>query len=151
MLKKTISYTDYDGNERKEDFYFNLTKAEIIEWLRSTDGSYTLDKYMERIAKEKNGRKIIETFKDIIWRSYGEKSLDGRRFIKSDEVKLAFTETEAYSILFTELVTDAKKAADFMNAIVPLDLVEEIKKIMEENPDGIPDELKDYIPDISKS
>lgn len=145
MLKKTIKYVDYNGEERNEDFYFNLSKAEIIEWISSTNGGYTLDKYLEHIAKKRNSKEVMETFKDLIWRSYGEKSLDGRRFIKSEEVKLNFFETEAYSILYTELVTDAKKASEFINGIIPQDLAKEIQKIVSENPEGIPDEMKDYL------
>lgn len=145
MLKKTIEFVDYDGNKRKEDHYFNLNKAELIEWL-TTSGDYTLDKVLLRIAKERNGRKIMETFKDLIYRSYGEKSLDGRRFIKSEEVKANFMETEAYSKLFVEICSDAKKAAEFINGLIPKDLAEEVEKAFRENPDGIPEELKDYIP-----
>lgn len=145
MLKKTIKYTDYDGNEREEDFYFNLTKAEILDWMMGTDGNYTIDKYLEKIVQAQNGREIIDTFKDIIWRSYGEKSLDGRRFIKNNEIKDAFVETEAYSQLFTELVTDASKAAAFVNGIIPQDVANEIANIMRDNPNGIPDNMKDYV------
>lgn len=145
MLKKTIKFIDYNGEERIEDFYFNLTKAEIIEWISSTEGGYTLDQYLEHIAKKRNVKEVMESFKDLIWRSYGEKSLDGRRFIKNDEVKLNFFETEAYSILYTELVTDAKKASEFINGIIPQDMATEITKILSENPDGISDEMKDYL------
>lgn len=145
MLKKTITFTDYNGTERKEDFFFHLSKADILEWVSSTDGDYTIDEYLKRIYKEHNGKKIMETFKDLIYRSYGEKSLDGRQFIRTEEVKRKFMETEAYSVLFTELVTDAKKAAAFFNGIIPPDLAKEISEIVKNNPDGIPDEMKDYL------
>lgn len=120
MLKKTITYTDYDGNERTEDFYFNLSKAEIMEMELSTTGGLT--KMIEKIVAEQDGKKIIEVFKDLVLKSYGEKSADGRRFIKNDEIREAFSQTEAYSDLFMKLATDADEAADFVNGIVPANL-----------------------------
>lgn len=146
MYKRIFEYTDYEGNIRKEECYFNLNKSEIIKWL-STTGDYTLDRVIERLSKERNGKKIIEIFEDLIKASYGKKSLDGRRFVKNDEVWNDFYQTEAYDMLFTELVTDAKKAADFINKIIPQDLAKEVGKIVKDNPDGIPDDLKEYLVD----
>lgn len=143
MLKKTITYEDYDGVKRTEDFYFNLNKAEVIKWM-TTSGDYTLDKVLERLSKERNGKKIMEIFEDLIHLSYGRKSIDGRKFEKTEEIWNDFYQTEGYSVLFTELVTDAKKAADFVNRIIPKDLADEVEKIIKENPDGIPAELRDY-------
>lgn len=117
MLKKTITYTDYNGTTRKEDFYFNLTQAEVTELEVSVEGG--LVEMINRIVAAQNGKVIIETFKDIILRAYGEKSPDGRRFIKNQEVRDAFAQTEAYSNLFMELATDAKAASEFFNGIVP--------------------------------
>lgn len=117
MLKKTITYTDYNGTTRKEDFYFNLTQAEVTELEVSVEGG--LVERINRIVAAQNGKVIIETFKDIILRAYGEKSPDGRRFIKNQEVRDAFAQTEAYSNLFMELATDAKAASEFVNGIVP--------------------------------
>lgn len=117
MLKKTITYIDYDGNERTEDFYFNLTKAECAEMELSADGG--LSKMMEKIVAEKDNKRIIEIFKSIVLKAYGEKSPDGRRFVKSDELRDAFMQTEAYSDLFMELATNADAAAAFVNGIVP--------------------------------
>lgn len=117
MLKKTIVYTDYNGTTRKEDFYFNLTQAEVTELEVSVEGG--LVEMINRIVAAQNGKVIIETFKDIILRAYGEKSPDGRRFIKNQEVRDAFAQTEAYSNLFMELATDAKAASEFVNGIVP--------------------------------
>lgn len=117
MLKRTITYTDYNGEERTEDFFFNLTKAEIIELELSVSGG--LENLLDTIIKTKDAPKIIENFKKIILKAYGVKSADGRRFIKNDEVRDDFAQTEAYSILFTELATDADAAAKFVNGIVP--------------------------------
>ena len=117
MLKKTITYTDFDGNERTEDFYFNLTKAELTEMELSEQGG--LQKVIERISAEKDSKKILEIFKKLILDAYGEKSIDGKRFIKSQELKDGFMQTNAYSDLFIELANDADKAADFINAIIP--------------------------------
>lgn len=146
MLKKDVKFTDFDGNVREESHYFNLNKAEIIKWL-TTSGEYTLDKVLERIALERNGKKIMETFDDLMRLSYGRKSLDGRKFEKSEEIWNDFKDTEAYSIIFTELVTDAKKSADFISGVIPKDMADEIVKIMKENPSGIPDNLKEYLPE----
>ena len=121
MLKKTITYTDFDGNERTEDFYFNLTQAELTEMNCSSAGG--LQKTIEKIVKEEDGKKIIEMFKDVILRSYGEKSLDGRRFIKTQEIRDAFSQTQAYSELFMELATNADSASAFINGITPVNKV----------------------------
>lgn len=117
MLKLTRSYIDYNGLSRTEDFYFNLTQAEVTEMELSVDGG--LVEMITRIVAAKDGKRIIALFKDIVLRAYGEKSPDGRRFIKNQEVRDAFAQTEAYSDLFMELATDAQKAADFVNGIVP--------------------------------
>ena len=117
MLKKTITYIDFDGNDRTEDFYFNLTKAEVAEMELSADGGLT--KFLNKIVAEKDSKKIVEMFKSLILKSYGEKSLDGRRFIKNQEVRDSFMQTEAYSQLFMTLATDANAAQAFVNGIVP--------------------------------
>lgn len=117
MLKKTITYVDFNGIERKEDFYFNLSKAEITEMELSTDGG--LVERINRIVAAKDVPEIIKVFKQLILDSYGEKSLDGKRFIKSKELSEAFSQTNAYSILFMELAVDDVAAAEFINGIVP--------------------------------
>lgn len=117
MLKKNIKYVDYDGNARAEDFYFNLNKAEVIELQLGTVGGLT--KTLEKIVQEKDASRIIEYFKTLILKAYGEKSADGRRFIKSQELRDAFEQTEAYSELFIELASDAKMAAEFINGVLP--------------------------------
>lgn len=117
MLKKTITYTDYNGVERTEDHYFNLSKAEIAEMELSVKGGYT--EMISAIVKEKDTPSIMKIFKEFIIRAYGKKSPDGRRFEKSEEISKDFLETEAYSTLLMELLSDAKAAADFINAIIP--------------------------------
>ena len=144
MLKKTIKYEDYEGNLREEDFYFNLNKAEVIKWL-TTSGDYTLDKVLIQLSNERNGKEIMKIFEDLIHLSYGVKSLDGRKFIKSEELWEDFHQTEAYSELFSELVMDAEKASDFVNKVIPKTLANDIAKTLSENPEGIPDEIKDYM------
>lgn len=146
MLKRVIEFTDYDGNKRKESHYFNMNEAEVIKWLTTT-GEYTLDKVILRLSQERNGKKIMEIFDGLIELSYGRKSLDGRKFEKSKEIYEDFSQTEAYSKLFVELVTDAKKAADFVNAVIPEDLASSVTKIMQENKDGLPAEIVDYVPE----
>lgn len=117
MLKKTITYIDYDDNKRTEDFYFNLTKAELTEMEMSHDGG--LVKALNQLIATQDHKRIIEIFKDLILKAYGIKSLDGKRFVKSQEIKDSFAQTEAFSELFMELATDANSAATFVNGIIP--------------------------------
>lgn len=124
MLKKNITYSDYNGVERKEDFYFNLSKAELMEMEMSTAGG--LAERINKIVATQDSVAIMQIFKDLILRAYGEKSADGKRFMKSKELSEAFAQTEAYSILFMELATDADAAAKFVNGIVPADVAKQI-------------------------
>jgi len=117
MLKKTITYRDFNDNERTEDFYFNLTAAEITEMEMSTTGG--LAEMIQQIVKAQDMPAILKVFKDLVLRSYGVKSADGRRFIKSEEISKEFAQTNAYSQLFMELAGDAEKASAFVNGIVP--------------------------------
>ena len=126
MLKKVISYTDYDGNERKETFYFNLSKAEIAEMELSTSGG--LAQSIQRVIDTQDNPKIVAIFKDLILRSYGEKSPDGKRFIKSKELSEGFSQTEAYSELFIELASNADAASAFINGIIPPEIAKEVAK-----------------------
>lgn len=126
MLKKTIKYVDYDNNEREEDFYFNLSQAELTTMQMSEVGG--LEKKLDNIVKAQDAPRIMEMFRDIIRRSYGVKSPDGRRFVKSEALSDEFEQTEAYSILFMELCTNAEAAAAFVQGILPKDLAEEVKK-----------------------
>lgn len=120
MLKKVIKYTDYDGSERTGTYYFNLNKAELMEMQFSIEGG--LQQMIEKVIESQDTKRIMEMFKDFILRSYGEKSPDGNRFIKSKELSEAFAQTEAYSELFMELASDEKAATEFFNGIIPAEL-----------------------------
>lgn len=124
MLKKTITYTDYDGVERTEDFYFNFTEAELMEWQLVTNGGLT--NYVQKIVDAKDQPRLITLFKELLLKAYGIKSEDGRRFIKSEKISEEFSQNPAYSILYMELVTDDKLAADFVNGIIPAKLSEQV-------------------------
>lgn len=125
MYKIREKYEDYDGNERVEEFYFNLTKAEITDMELTTEGG--MSAMLNRIIAAKDTSKLIAVFKDLILRSYGQKSPDGRRFIKSDELTKEFTETPAYSQIYIRLATDDKAATEFVNNVIPKDLQKEVK------------------------
>lgn len=119
MVKKTILYTDFNGNDRKEDFYFNLTDAEVAEIEMSTTGG--LSEMITRIVNAQDTPAIIKVFKDLILKAYGEKSDDGKKFIKvKNGIPLSedFAQTEAFSVLFMELATDANKASEFFNSLI---------------------------------
>ena len=117
MLVKEITYTDYDGYERTEKFYFNFTKAELIQWDAKSPGG--LKNHLEKMVSERDVKRIFETFEEIILAAYGVKSEDGKRFIKSKEISEEFKQTEAYSVLFMELIKDEMSMANFVNVIVP--------------------------------
>lgn len=123
MIKKTIAYEDYNGNERKEDFYFNLSKAEVMEMEMSTTGG--LAEMIQRVVAAQDQVSIIKIFKDLILKAYGVKSPDGKRFIKSKELSDEFSQTEAYSQLFMELATNADAAAEFVNGTVPANMAKQ--------------------------
>lgn len=117
MIKETVTYRDFNGVERTEDFYFNLTEAELTELEYGVEGG--MKAILEKIIAEKDQKKIMEYFKKIVLMAYGEKSLDGRRFVKSDEIRNGFAPTEAYSIIFKKLSSDANAATKFMKGVLP--------------------------------
>ena len=117
MLKKTITYTDYDGLERTEEFRFNLTKAELVDMELTTAGTFS--ETMKRIIAEKDIIRIAKLFKELLLKSYGVKSDDGKRFIKSQELSEAFSQTEAYSDLYIELLSNPEEAAKFFAEVAP--------------------------------
>lgn len=116
MNKETITYTDLNGVERTEDFWFNLSKPEIVKMESSVKGGY--DAQLKSIAASNDGALIMGFFEDFIKSSYGIKSDDGRRFMKSEEISRSFVETPAYEVLFERLVTDADAAGNFVNKVM---------------------------------
>jgi hypothetical protein len=126
VLKKTITFPDLDGNEVTDDFYFHLSKAELVEMEVSHGGG--MRQYLTSIIESGNGGMIIAAFKEILAKAYGKRSADGRSFLKSDQYTMEFLGSEAYSKLFMELVTDAQASAEFVNGIMPADLVAEAEK-----------------------
>lgn len=117
MIKESITWTDYDGQERTEDFYFNLTQAEVVEMNLAIPGG--LEKLLKDMIDTKDVPKLAEYFKTIICKAYGKKSPDGRKFMKSKEILEDFTSTEAYSIFYMGLATDADRASNFVNKVLP--------------------------------
>ena len=117
MIKETVTYTDFNGNERTDSFYFNLTEAELVELEVGVEGG--LKAILEKIIKEDDQRQIMEYFKKIVLMAYGEKSADGRYFEKSDKIRNGFAPTEAYSKIFMKMSTDANAASKFIKGILP--------------------------------
>lgn len=132
MLVKTIEYTDYNGNPQKDTLYFNMTKAEIAAMQVRMDGKF-ID-YLKELVDGNKIEKIFEYFRDIVLDAYGEKSEDGKRFYKTPELRKDFEASIAFSELFSELMTDAKKVSDFTRAILPpdfqnIELPEDVKSL----------------------
>ena len=127
MYKKTVTYEDYNGLERTEDFYFNFNKAELIEMNLTVEGG--LPGMVDRIVKAKDQTSIVKIFKDLVCKAYGVKADDGKRFKKSEEITREFIESPAYSIIFMELAFDDVAAAEFVNGIIPSDLADELRKL----------------------
>lgn len=131
MLKRTIKFEDFDGNECTEDFYFNISKPEMIELEVDNPKGFTA--WMQGIIAAKDHKVLIEQFKRIVLLAYGEKSEDGRLFVKNDEIKNNFANSAAYISLFTELATNDDTAADFLLSILPKDMTEESRKKLDED------------------
>lgn len=142
MLKKTISYEDFNGDAVSEDYFFHLSKAELVELELSHQGG--LSEALKRIVDSEDGKAIIAEFKNIILSSYGQRSADGKRFIKNQQLRDEFESTEAYSTLFMELVLNAESAIEFINGVIPTDMVEEAAKLA--NPDIKPVESVSVTP-----
>ena len=117
MVKKTITYTDYDGNERTEDFYFNLSNAEVMEANLNMEGG--LKAYIEQIIAAKDQLKLVKLFKEVLMMSVGKKSPDGRLFLKNDQIRAEFEASPAYSKIYMGLL-DAEEASAFINGVIGL-------------------------------
>lgn len=151
MLKKLIEYTDYNGVKRSENFYFNLNKAELMEMELSVTGG--MRQLLQLILDKQDIPKLIEAFKTIILKAYGEKSPDGRVFNKSKELSEMFAHTEAYSELYMELISDSSKAAAFINALMPEEIRGEPaneKPAEEKKEETVPDDGNAHLMSIIK-
>lgn len=126
MLKREITYENYDGVEVKETFYFNLSRSELTMMEMEEDGG--LSAKLKAIVDKKDGKLIMKTFRDILLRAYGEKTPDGRRFVKSEEISKAFSETPAYDAIFVELVTNPEKALEFVNQVMPKEALQKLNE-----------------------
>lgn len=129
MFKKTVKYTDYNGVEREEDFYFDLNSAEITEMELSQEGG--MSNLIKKITDAKDMPSLIKLFKELILKSYGEKTPDGRFFVKDEETSKRFQFSPAYSIIFMELATDENKATEFINSIIPQEAISKVKTELE--------------------
>lgn len=127
MFVKTIKFIDFNGNEQEREYYFHLSKTEILKMEASKSGG--IDKVLERFVKDKNYKEIVEFIEDIIMKSYGVKSVDGLTFDKTDDTRQAFKDSPAYDELFMELATDSNKLIDFINSIIPEDMKEEVEQV----------------------
>jgi hypothetical protein len=132
VLKKTITYQDHNGETVSEDFFFHLSKAELVELELSHQGG--LSAALQRIIEAEDGKGIIAEFKKIILGAYGKRSEDGRRFIKNQEIREEFESSEAYSALFMELVTNTDSAVEFVNGVIPTGMLEEAARIADNPP-----------------
>lgn len=136
MIKKSITYTDFNDEEVTEDYYFHYTAAEVAELEASEDGG--LSKAVQKIIAEENIHKILGLFKQIVGGAVGKRSEDGKRFVKTEEYKQEFLSSEAYSELFVELIRNPEYAAEFINSLVPKKVrdlnAETADKLLESNP-----------------
>ena len=137
MINKKITYTDYEGVERTETFWFHLSRPELMELETSIDGGFS--KLIRQIVDSKSTRGVIENIKKILLLSYGEKVDNGRRFAKSEEISKAFSETPAYEILYLQLLEDQDSLSRFINGLVPKDLAEQVSKMSKEEIDALID------------
>ena len=131
MYKITETYTDYDDNQRTEDFYFNYSEAELTDLQFSVSGG--LAGMIDKIIKTNDMPKLVELFRELIQKAYGEKSNDGRRFMKSPELTKEFTETVAYSQIYMRLATDSKAAQEFINKVVPKSMKDKMQQSNQQN------------------
>jgi hypothetical protein len=127
LLKKTITYEDFNGETTSEDLFFHLSKAELVELEMSHEGGLSVA--LQKIVESQDGKAIVAEFKNIILNSYGKKSEDGRRFIKNQALRDEFESSEAYSTLFMELVTDTDAAIEFINGVIPKGMAEEAERV----------------------
>jgi len=138
VLKKTITYEDFNGEEVSEDFFFHLSKAELIELEMSQEGG--LSQWLQNVIAAEDGKSIMAEFKKIVLGSYGKRSPDGKIFVKNQELRDEFESTEAYSALFVELVTNVDAAIEFVNGVIPKNMAEDAAKVVALS--AVPEESK---------
>ena len=117
MIKETLTYVDYNGVERTEDFYFHLSKAEILD-IETTMPNGSIEEWANSIFATREYDKLWKLFSNLVKQSYGIKSADGRRFMKSEEISKEFSETEAYPVLIEKFLTEPDFASNFFNSLV---------------------------------
>lgn len=130
MIKETITYTDYNGTERTEDFYFNMTKTELLRMEQDKSGSFS--GVLEKFIKAKDNADLFDAIEKFIFKAYGEKSADGRQFKKSEEISESFFQSPAYEVLFDKLNGNSEYSYNFIMGIVPA----ELSKQVAENPEA---------------
>lgn len=133
MLKKTVTYENFDGDQVTDTLFFHLSKAELVMMEHSMDGG--LSRYIQNLIDKGDGKTIMETFTKLLLDSYGEKTEDGKGFVKTPEVRQRFASSEAYSTIFMELATDADAAAEFINGIIPAGLEQEMAEVEQRQQD----------------
>lgn len=129
MLKREIKYQDFDGNEQTATFYFHIGKHEIVELDVEHKGG--IKALFEKIIETQDDKGIVEQMKKLILLAVGERSADGQRFVKNDQIREDFKNHAAYEALFMELSTDAERASEFGIGILPPDVAKELKNDIE--------------------
>ena len=134
MLDKTITCKDFNGNEYTEVHRFNLTQSELTEMELSVNGGMT--EMLNQVINTKDNATTFKIFKNLILKSYGHKSIDGKRFEKSEKLSAEFEQTNAYDTLFMELIQNPEAAAEFIAGIMPGDIdINKVKDVMKsDNP-----------------
>lgn len=122
MLKKTLTYEDWNGNTVTEDFYFNLTKTEVLELEYGLIPGKSLTEVINQLSSDQDMGRIIQTLKEILLKAYGQKTEDGKRFIKNQEIQDSFLQSPAFDIIYMELATSEDAAADFISGLLPNDV-----------------------------
>lgn len=143
MYCKKITYTDYNDVQHTEEFYFNLNRAEILKML-ATDSDATLDQVFDYFRQTRNSKALLQMVEDLIKSSYGVKSPDGKRFIKTSELTDAFVQSEAYSELLFELLNDSDATAKFFIGIIPKNLQNDVEKFYESHPNMTPEDVEKF-------
>lgn len=153
MYTRTVTYEDFNGNTQTETLSFHLNTPEVVKWITSPkeESGLTLDQIIEKLYDEKDISKMMDLFEDIIVRSYGVKSEDGKRFVKNEQATKEFLESEAYNQFIMDMITEENVASDFINNIIPKSVLEKAIASLKENADAIPENLKPMYNDFITS